>query len=223
MTRVPATLSDAQAALREADPQTMTPLADGYRDGVVPSTSGGIEPRWVLIDAAQRHRHAQQAVNKQWLKQGDQEVHPCKKLCRTPFACEADAQQALATFAQSLRATCLHQAALRPVPRYGKRGRPGPGAFPAQVIYRIEGALASSIAARQPLVNQQSCFMLATNARDNTQFPPQELWAGYKGQALAERGFRFLKDPHFLASSLYLKKPERIMALMLVMTVCLLV
>jgi transposase len=33
----------------------------------------------------------------------------------------------------------------------------------------------------------------------------------------------FLKDPQFLASSLYLKKPERIMALLMVMTVCLLV
>ena len=46
---------------------------------------------------------------------------------------------------------------------------------------------------------------------------------GYKGQAQAERGFRFLKDPQFLASSFYLKKPERIMALLMVMTVCLLV
>jgi transposase len=46
---------------------------------------------------------------------------------------------------------------------------------------------------------------------------------GYKGQARAERGVRFLKDPQFLASSLYLKKPERVMALLMVMTVCLLV
>ena len=46
---------------------------------------------------------------------------------------------------------------------------------------------------------------------------------GYKGQARAERGFRFLKDSQFLATSLYLKKPERVMALLMVMTVCLLV
>ena len=46
---------------------------------------------------------------------------------------------------------------------------------------------------------------------------------GYKGQVHAERGFRFLKDPQFFASSFYLKKPERIMALLMVMTVCLLV
>jgi transposase len=51
----------------------------------------------------------------------------------------------------------------------------------------------------------------------------QAVLDGYKGQAQTERGFRFLKDPQFLASSLYLKKPERLMALLMVMTVCLLV
>jgi len=53
--------------------------------------------------------------------------------------------------------------------------------------------------------------------------PPQELLTGYKGQAHAERGFRFLKDPQFFASSRALKTPERVMALLMVMTVCLLV
>jgi transposase len=102
MTRVPATLSDAQAVLGQADPQTMTPLADGDRYRVVPSTDGGVEQRWVLIYSAQRHSHAQHSVNKQLLKKGDKEVNMLKELCRTTFACETDAQQALATFAQSL-------------------------------------------------------------------------------------------------------------------------
>jgi len=38
-----------------------------------------------------------------------------------------------------------------------------------------------------------------------------------------ERGFRFLKDPLFMASTLYLKSPQRLMALRMVMTLCLLV
>jgi transposase len=76
---------------------------------------------------------------------------------------------------------------------------------------------------RQARIDQHSCFILATNELDDTQLPPQELLASYKGQGHAERGFRFLKDPQFFASSFYLKKPERIMALLMVMTVCLLV
>jgi transposase len=38
-----------------------------------------------------------------------------------------------------------------------------------------------------------------------------------------ERGFAFLKDPLFLASSVFVKKPQRIMALAFLMVLCLLV
>ena len=90
-------------------------------------------------------------------------------------------------------------------------------------MYQVDGALASSLAGRQGLVDQHSYFILATNELDDTQLSPQAVLAGYKGQVQAERGCRFLKDPQFFAASLYLKKPERIMALLMVMTVCLLV
>jgi transposase len=223
ITRVPATLHEAQSALAQAEPQTMLPMTEGYCSHMLTSTSGGVEQRWVLIYSEPRQPQAKRTVDKQLLKQSDQEVKAFKKLCGNAFACEADARQALVTFEQGLQATFLHQSTLCPTPRYGKRGRPGQGAPPDHVVYFIEGALASRLAARQALIDQQSCFILATNELDNTQLPPQELLEGYKGQVHAERGFRFLKDPCFLASSLYLKKPERIMALLMVMTVCLLV
>ena len=89
--------------------------------------------------------------------------------------------------------------------------------------YHITGALTSSLAAHAARVAPQSCFILATNALDDRLLPPAELLAGYRGQGHAERGFRFLKDPRFLASTLSLKNPKRIMALLMVMTVCLLV
>ena len=44
---------------------------------------------------------------------------------------------------------------------------------------------------------------------------------GYKGQAKVERGFRFLKDPQFVASSFFVKKPKRVEALLFIMTLCL--
>jgi transposase len=223
ITRVPATLSEAQAVLAQADPQTMAPLTEGYRSHVVRSSYGGVEQRWVLLHSAARQPQAQRTVDKQLLKCSEQEAKTFKNLCRTAFACAADAQQALATFAQGLQATFVAQSTARPTPRYDKRGRPGQGTPPDQVVYQLEGALAMRIAARQALIEQHSCFILATNELDDTLLSPQELLAGYKGQAWAERGFRFLKDPQFLASSLYLKKPERIMALLMVMTVCLLV
>lgn len=221
--RVPATLSDAQAVVAQAAPQTMAPLTEGDRYHVVRSRYGGVEQRWGLIHSEPRHPQAQRTVDKQLLKQSTQDVKAFQHLGRTAFACEADAPQALATFAQGLQATFVVQSTVRPLPRYAHRGRPGPGTSPAQVVYQLDGALAMRIAAHQARMDQHSCFLLATNELDDTLLAPQELLAGYKGQAQAARGFRFLKAPQCLASSLYLKKPERIMALLMVMTVCLLV
>jgi transposase len=223
ITRVPATVRDAQVALAHADPLAMTPLQEGYRYHELTSTYGGVEQRWLLIYSEPRRPQAQRTVDKQLHKQGDKEVKAFTTLCRTTFACEADARQALSAFEQALQATVLDTSLVRATPRYDKRGRPGKGVQPDQVVYQIDGALASSLPSRQAFIDQHSCFILATNELDNTQLPPRELLAGYRGQVHAERGFRFMKDPSFLASSLYLKKPERIMALLMVMTVCLLV
>ncbi|HSF31575.1 MAG TPA: IS1634 family transposase [Candidatus Tectomicrobia bacterium] len=223
ITRVPATLHEAQSALAPAEPETMLAMTEGYRYHVLTSTDGGVEPRWVLISAEPRQPQATRTVDTQLLKQGDQAVKACKKLCGDTLAGEAEARQSLATFEPGLQATFLPKSTICPTPRYGKRGRPRQGAPPDHVVYAIEGALASQVAARQALIAQPSGFLLATNELDNTPLPPPALFEGDKGQAHAARGFRFLKDPGFLASSRYLKTPERIMALVMVMTVCLLV
>src|SRR5262245_57453227 len=188
--RVPATLTEAQEAFAQADPQTMAPLTEGYRSHVVPSSYGGVAQRWVLIYSEPRQPQAQRSVDKQWRQQSDREVKAFQTLCRTACACAADAHQALAHFAHDVQATFLHDSTICPTPQYRKRGRPGPGAQPDQIVYHIAGALASRLTDRQARVDQHSCFILATNELDEVQLPALEVLAGYKGQAYAERGFR---------------------------------
>jgi len=54
--------------------------------------------------------------------------------------------------------------------------------------------------------------------------PPRPCWRITKIKGVSvERGFRFLKDPLFFAHSLFLKKPERLMALLMVMGLSLLI
>ena len=163
----------------------------------------------MLIASEHRQAQAQRTVDKQLLTPSAQEVKAFKKLCRMPFTCEADARQALATWR---RHESRHKDGW-------ERGRPGSEAQLPRWS-NAQGALASSLAARQAC--DRRCH-LATNALAEAARSPQAVLTRYKGQAQAERGFRFLKDPPFLASSRYLKKPERIMALLMVMTVCLLV
>lgn len=112
---------------------------------------------------------------------------------------------------------------MRPVARDSQRGRPGQDAQPQHVRSPMEGALAAPLAVREARLTQHRCCILATSALDAQQLPSQDLLDGSKGQSHAERGWRFLKDPPFLAASLSRKKPERIRALLMVMTIGLLV
>jgi hypothetical protein len=68
----------------------------------------------------------------------------------------------------------------------------------------------------------QACFVLGTTI-DTSELSDTEVLAADKGQSQVEGGFRFLKDPLFFVSSLFIKKPNRIEGLRMVMTLALLV
>ncbi|WP_293343030.1 IS1634 family transposase, partial [Microcoleus sp. CAWBG58] len=50
-----------------------------------------------------------------------------------------------------------------------------------------------------------------------------EVLSEYKAQQSNERGFRFIKDPLFFTSSVFVKKPERVEAIGMIVGLCLLV
>ncbi len=68
--------------------------------------------------------------------------------------------------------------------------------------------------------NKKGKFIIASN---DVKIDSNEALKEYKGQQSVERGFRFLKDPLFFASSVFLKKPERIVSLGMIMVLSLLV
>ena len=71
-------------------------------------------------------------------------------------------------------------------------------------------------------IHHKGCLVVGTNIA-GSHLSDLEVMAAYKGQAQAEGGFRFLKDPLFFVSSLFVKKPCRIQGLLMVMTCALLV
>ncbi len=73
------------------------------------------------------------------------------------------------------------------------------------------------------MARKKAAFIVATNILDDQRLSPQQVISTYKEQGGVERGFRFLKDPLFLASSVFVKKPERVIALSFIMVLCLLV
>jgi transposase len=73
------------------------------------------------------------------------------------------------------------------------------------------------------VARKKAAFIVATNILDEQRLSHEEVISTDKEQGGVERGFRFLKDPLFLASSVFVKKPERVIALSFVMVLCLLV
>jgi transposase len=87
----------------------------------------------------------------------------------------------------------------------------------------VEANVVLDAAALEREVLRTACFLVATNVREMETLSDQDLIQTYTEQHGVERGFTFLTDPLFLAASVFVTRPERIVALSLVMVVCLLV
>lgn len=110
-----------------------------------------------------------------------------------------------------------------PIQKHPTVGRPKKGAPPQTTGYQIQGSACCSLKKKKELEKKKGYFILSTNDLNAETFSMQNVLEIYKSQQSVERGFRFLKSPDFLVSYFYLKKPERIEALLMVMTLCLLV
>ena len=64
---------------------------------------------------------------------------------------------------------------------------------------------------------------MATNILDTKAVSNSQILSEYKAQQSNERGFRFIKDPLFFTASVFVKKPERVEAIEMIMGLCLLV
>tara|TARA_R110002167_G_scaffold345241_1_gene554907 strand:+ start:325 stop:1782 length:1458 start_codon:yes stop_codon:yes gene_type:complete len=221
ITRVPQTLKEANALVKQAPSLTFTPISDGYEGFSYDSVYGGVEQKWLLIRSEQAYKREQHNLNKRMLKAGEQARKSFKTLCQQRFACAKDAHSAIVKW-QDKQTVCEVNAQVIDVAVYSSAGRPKLSEVPTRIDYHITGELFTPLASRQTALQQLGLFIIATNDVSND-LNMAALLSSYKAQQNVEKGFRFLKSPDFLTSAIYLKKPERIEALLMVMTCCLMV
>src|SRR5215207_6346861 len=94
---------------------------------------------------------------------------------------------------------------------------------PIIIKYHLETRLERDGEKISTSLQKKGKFIIATNELDSELLSNRDLLDNYKGQQSVERGFRFLKDPLFMTSSVFLKTQERIIALGMIMCLCLLV
>jgi transposase len=220
ISRVPETLTESRAALSQ-NYDDWSFLAEGYRYVALQSDYAGIAQRWLLVFSEEAYKREMITLAKKYQKESTKEYQAFEKLSKSAFACQRDAQNGFDTFSSKCKYLTVSDLRIEKVPYFDKKGRPKKDEIPAGYHYFIAATVACSLDTYQKMAHTKGKFILATNELDLDKLPDKKLFENYKGQSKVERGFRFLKDPQFMAATLFVKKPERIEALLFIMTLCL--
>ncbi|MEM6613768.1 MAG: IS1634 family transposase [Cyanobacteria bacterium P01_C01_bin.72] len=224
ISRVPASIAEAQQLMQSLPSEMFTPTALGnYVIAEVCSTYAGVQQRWLVVQSESRKQADFKQLDKRIAKAQTKKAKTLKDLSAHPFACETDALDAAKLFAKKLKYHRLTNIGVQLKPHYAQPGRPPKGESPQRYTYHLQAALVLDEAAVALVRNQAGRFILATNLLDDELWSNETILQEYKNQQSCERGFRFLKDPLFFASRMFLKLPQRVASLAMIMGLCLLV
>lgn len=203
--------------------ENFKPLDENYSYLSVGSYYGEIKQRWVVIYSKALAQKKEKSLDKQANKELEKAGKILRKLEKKRFGCRADAKQALQQWSKILKFVKLKESfKIIEHKKYLKRGKPT-----EKTPYKIEYSLQAYLVLDKQYINEKrqkaGLFVLASNQLKEEILSEQQFLLTYKKQDGCEKGFRFLKDPQVMGSALFLKKNERIQALLTIMTLCLLV
>ena len=224
LTRVPETLSLAKSTIREVTLEDLEETRNAsYQLCEYSCDYGGFEHRWWVVFSQQAKQRELKSFRKRLKKAKEKARKEFERLQRQEFNCKEDAETELQKLLKKWKFHSTKDVEFEPVPHYKGKGRPKKGAQPEKIGWKVVGELLE----REDVIQEEERilgrFIIATNMPE-AMLSGEEALSNYKAQGSSiERGFRFLKDPMFFADGIYLQKPERIMSLLMIMTLSLLV
>jgi len=222
ISRVPETITEAKVMVRLNDKDlNWTAASEGYRYVASTSNYGGIEQRWILVFSEQAYKREKLTFESNLKKQKEKLEKDVSKLKKENFGCKDDAVKALEKVMIKFPFYMAASFEAKPVEKHSGSGRPKKEATKIIKGYQLEIEISANEEKVQSELSTKGRFILATNqlALENS----AAILESYKQQQNVEQGFRFLKDPWFMADTMFLKSPGRIEALMMVMTLCLMI
>jgi transposase len=182
----------------------------------------GMAQRWLVVYSQAALERAEATVNKATQRDYAAIAKQLFHLQAQRFSTPEAAQDALATVAKGWQYHQLESSNLIAHKRYAGKGRPTPSTPRKDTQWQIQAHVRPAEEAIWHRKQFKACFVLGTNI-GASELSDTAVIAAYKSQSRVEGGFRFLKDPLFFVSSLFVKKPCRIQGLLMVMTLALLV
>lgn len=222
ITHVPEKIKAASEIIASISQEEMEELSDGYKCAEFCSIYGKIYQRWLLIYSEQAYLREKKTLERQIKKEFELKTKELKQIGSKGFDCECDARASLDTLKKTLKHHRLEALIIKQKRVKSGPGRPKKG-DPIIMKYHLEAKLEIDEEKIAISLQKKGKFIIATNELDDTLLCNGDLLDNYKGQQSVERGFRFLKDPLFMTSSVFLKTQERIVALGMIMCLCLLI
>jgi len=181
-----------------------------------------LQQRWIVVYSDERQYKAEKSVSARCEKEKEKIEKALNKLSAEEFSCPCDARKALQRHFTKNKFYDVMESEIIEKKKFASKGRPKADSQ-HKLVYSIKGIIKEKKEYIQKAIQQDSCFVVGTTIQKEF-LADAEVVEAYKNQNnTVERGFRFLKDPLMFTSSLFVKKPERIMGLLMIMTLALLV
>jgi transposase len=223
ITRIPATLKVVSQVIRQAlQWDTWQPVDLKTRYQPLALCHYGRAQRWLVVYSQAALERAEATLQKATQREAEAIHKQLFHLQAKRFGAPQAAHEALAVLAKAWRYHRLASSQLTAYKRYAGKGRPTPRTPLKAREWQIQAYVHADDEAIERDKQTKACYVLGTNI-DASELSDTEVIIAYKGQSRVEGGFRFLKDPLFFVSSLFVKKPSRIEGLLMVMTLALLV
>jgi transposase len=223
ITRIPGTLKLVSQVITQAlQGDRWHRLDETTRYDCIELGHYGMAQRWLVVSSQAAMARAEASITKaqqrEWAAIEKQLFHLQAKRFETPEAAHA----ALTALSNAWRYHQLDTHQVSDHKRYACKGRPTLTSPLKAIAWQIHAQVRPAPEVIEAHKQQSACFVLGTNIPAR-HVSDAEVIRAYKAQAGVEGGFRFLKDPLFFVSALFVKKPSRIQGLLMVMTLALLV
>jgi transposase len=223
ITRIPNTLKlVVQVITQVLRGDTWHRLDDTTRYQRIELCHYGMAQRWLVVSSQGALERAEASITKACQREAEAIDKHLFHLQARRFETPEAAQAALATLEKAWKYHQVGSSRLIEHKHYASKGRPMPTSPTKSIAWQMQAQARPAQEQIAYYKECKACFVVGTNIVPS-QLSDPEVMRAYKGQAQAEGGFRFLKDPLFFVSSLFVKKPCRIQGLLMVMTLALLV
>lgn len=182
----------------------------------------GVKQRWLIVRYNKSHYKEVTTLEKRLDKEEAFLLKQTSLMNNRKYHCEKDALKEIKKLIRNHRH--FHFSHDR-YPLYeGVGGFTKDGVIKTKYLgWKVRISLSRNKEKIEELKNTKGRFIIATNVLDHTILSNEEVLNYYRKQSKVEEGFKFIKNTSFMMKDVYLKRPDRIGALLAIITLSLMV